>query len=206
MDNKAYLEQIAQSNRPIKQHGSLANLFSSKLTKILFISIAALIVVIIAGSLISGSSASIKDKTISLKIHFDGLIETLKTYQSSVKSPALRAASASLSSISENTSASLSEYLTAKYNLKDGKYDKKLQAKEDTLIKALDDELFEAKISSLLDRTFARKIAYEISLLSDREQQIYHKTNDSELKTILQKSFNSLDNLYDSFNDFSETK
>lgn len=205
MDNKAYLEQIAGSNRPVKKSG-LGDIFSSKLIKIVLIGVAALFVIIILGSLLSGGSSNLQDKAISLKVHFDKLIETLETYQPYVKSSDLRGASASLSSISKTTSSDLNEYLAAKYNFKENRVDKSIEEKETSLFEALDQELFEGKINGLLDRTFARKIAQEISTLTARESEIFNKSNDNTLKNILKTSYDSLENLYDSFNNFSETK
>lgn len=205
MDNKTYLQQISNSNRPVKKTG-LGDIFSSKLTKIVLISVAALFVVIILGSLLSGGSSNLQGKTISLKVHFDKLIETLETYQPYVKSSDLRGASASLSSISKTASSDLTEYLTAKYNFKENHIDKSIEEKEAALFDILNQELFEGKINGLLDRTFARKIAQEISTLTARESEIFNKSNDNTLRNILKTSYDSLENLYNSFNEFSETK
>jgi hypothetical protein len=80
-------------------------------------------------------------------------------------------------------------------------------AEEETLAKDdLVNELFEAKINGNLDRIYAHKMAYEISLITSREIQLYKSTNNESLKEILDTSYNSLSNLYDKFNDFSETK
>ena len=49
-------------------------------------------------------------------------------------------------------------------------------------------------------------MAYEISLMANSEAQLLKSTNNDTLKEMLTTSYNSLDNLYDKFNDFSETK
>ena len=71
---------------------------------------------------------------------------------------------------------------------------------------ALDSELFEAKINGLLDRIYAHKMAYEVSALMSEESEISSATNDASLKSLLTTSYDSLKNLYDRFNGFSETK
>ena len=70
----------------------------------------------------------------------------------------------------------------------------------------LSEELFEAKINGILDRIYAHKMAYEISLITARESQIIKSVNNDVLKEALVKSYDSLGVLYDKFNDFSETK
>ena len=93
-----------------------------------------------------------------------------------------------------------------KYNMKPKDANDSI-TEEETLTKdGLANELFEAKINGILDRIYAHKMAYEISLVTSREIQLYKSTNNENLKGILDTSYNSLSNLYDKFNDFSETK
>ena len=82
--------------------------------------------------------------------------------------------------------------------------------KKDILDKAkadaeeLNTELFEAKINGILDRIYAHKMAYEISIMLSEENRIYNSTSDSALKDLIGTSHNSLEQLYDKFNSFSE--
>ena len=64
--------------------------------------------------------------------------------------------------------------------------------------------MFEAKINGILDRIYAHKMAYEISLITTREAQIMKSINNDTLNEILTTSYNSLETLYDKFNNFSE--
>ena len=150
--------------------------------------------------------AEFKDRLLALVLHIDNTSEAIGEYQPNVKSSDLRSYSASLNGVLSNTSRELTNYIAEKYNMKPKDANENI-AEEETLAKDdLVNELFEAKINGNLDRIYAHKMAYEISLITSREIQLYKSTNNESLKEILDTSYNSLSNLYDKFNDFSETK
>ena len=68
------------------------------------------------------------------------------------------------------------------------------------------DELFEAKINGMLDDIFAHKMAYEISLFQAEMVAIDKATSDNNLREILGSPYESLGNLYELLNNFSEAK
>ena len=70
----------------------------------------------------------------------------------------------------------------------------------------LEAELFEAKINGNLDRIYAHKLSYEISVIMSEESKIYNDGSDDTLKNILSTSYSSLENLYNSISNFSEAK
>lgn len=203
MDKQQYLNRI--SAKPTRAQKS-SSWTSSLFFKITAIGLAAIILIIVFGSILSGVRGREKTRAITLKLHLDSLSTTISEYQPSVKSSALRSHSASLSNIISNTNYDLNNYLVEKYEFKLKSVDKKLIANETAISSVLNNELFEAKINGLLDRVYARKMAHEISLLSARESEIINSTKNSALKDFLTSSYNSLTNLYDKFNDFSEAK
>ena len=69
---------------------------------------------------------------------------------------------------------------------------------------ALHNELFEAKINGIIDRVYAHKMAYEIKTIQNEESRIMKTNKNEDLTGILKESYDSLENLYNSFNDFSE--
>lgn len=204
MDRQEYLSSISKDTRP--QAKQKTNFLSSPFFKVILIGIGALILVGILSGIFSNLKSSEQTKSISLKLHIDNVVTNINTYQPAIKSSTLRSYSASLSTVLSDTSQKLTTYLTDKYEFKDKNVDEKLKAEEDKLSAALDAELFEGKINALLDRTYARKMAYEISIITNRESEIYKSTKYSDLKEILKSSHDSLSNLYDKFNNFSETK
>lgn len=205
MEGQEYLNQISASNRPAKSSGGgISGLLSSKFFLIGIIGVAALIVIIIIGSLLGGNKTTPKDLCLDLKLHMDSTTEVIREYQVHVKSSNLRSSSASLASVLANTSTKLNDYILGKFG--------EAQPSETTLIdatrdkEALKNELFEAKINGILDRIYAHKMAYEISLIMMEEEKLSSTSSDEALDVILNDSYTSLENLYSNFNDFSETK
>ena len=163
--------------------------------------------IMILGGIISGGKADLQTRGINLKLHLDNTADVISTYQKSVKSSVLRSSSASLYSVLSNTSRELSDYLTQTYSsYKAGSEKKELKNAAELQKNELDSDLFEAKINGILDRIYAHKMAYEISLFMTEESSIYNSTGSDTLKGILETSYDSLEKLYDAFNEFSETK
>lgn len=204
MDRQEYLNQISTANRPVKEPKS--GIFASKFFWVGIIGLVAFILIMILGAIIGGTKGNEKERVFSLILHLDNTSEVVGQYQSSVKSSDLRSYSASLKGILSNTSRELTTYAEEKYNFKAKDVSSKI-SEEETLSKdGLANELFEAKINGILDRIYAHKMAYEISLITNRESQIFKSSGNENLKNILETSYNSLNNLYDGFNDFTETK
>lgn len=204
MDRQEYLNRISVANRPVKEPKN--GIFASKFFWVGIIGLAAFILIMILGAIISGTKGNEKERIFSLILHLDNTSEVIEQYQSSVKSSDLRSYSASLKGILSNTSKELTTYAEEKYDFKAKDVSSKI-SEEETLSKdGLENELFEAKINGVLDRIYAHKMAYEISLITNRESQIFKSSSNENLKNILETSYNSLNNLYDGFNDFTETK
>lgn len=204
MDRQEYLNQISMKSRPAKN--SRSGVFASKFFWVGVIGAAIFILILIIGGILSGARGNNKDRLLALVLHIDNTSEAIGEYQPNVKSSDLRSYSASLNGVLSNTSRELTNYIAEKYNMKPKDANENI-AEEETLAKDdLVNELFEAKINGNLDRIYAHKMAYEISLITSREIQLYKSTNNESLKEILDTSYNSLSNLYDKFNDFSETK
>lgn len=204
MDGQEYLNQISAENRPIEKKGSKS--FSSRLLLIGVASLILLVIIIIMGSMLKANKGSEKTLSYSLLLHINNTADIVHTYQPEIKSSNLRSNSASLYGVLTNTSRSLTDYMTEKYDYNEKKIDENL-AEEATLNKdGLESDLFEAKINGTLDRIFAHKMAYEISILTSEEAKILGTTGDSKLKEVLTTSQNGLDVLYEKFNSFSEAK
>ena len=204
MDRQEYLNQISTKKQPAKAQKS--GIFASKFFWAGLIGVGALVFVMIIGGILSGVRGNDKERLFALILHIDNTSEVIGEYQSHVKSSNLRSHSASLASVLSNTSKDLTSYATEKYDFKAKNVDKNIIEEETTAKDGLSNELFEAKINGILDRIYAHKMAYEISLIASSEAQLLKSTNNETLKNALTTSYNSLDNLYDKFNDFSETK
>lgn len=210
MDGQQYLDQITESNRPMQKAGSKRlggrKWWKSKVFILGASAVGVIILLAILGAVISGNRVSEKSLSFDLKLHLDYTTEVIDEYQTDVKSANLRSYSASLRGVLSNTSSSLKSYLEDRYGFKDKDISKAAKEAAELEKDALTNELFEAKINGILDRIYAHKMAYEISMLLAEESRIYDNTSNAALQSLLNESYESLTNLYDKFNDFSETK
>lgn len=206
MDSQDYLDQISRTARPPKQNkGGIAGILSSKWFKWGLGALVALIVIIIFGSMLGGKE-TLEEKGINLKLRLDGTSEAITEYQGNIKSSLLRSLSSSLKGVFTNTSSQLSNYLTTTYGYEAGREKDAVKETAEMARDELMNELFEAKINGLLDRVFAHKMALEIYSVMSDEAGISNASSDDSLKSVLSTSYDSLNNLYTQFNDFSETK
>lgn len=212
MENQEYLNQIAASSAPVKKpdggglSDKILSIIKSKYFLIGMIGLVGLIVIMIVASLLTPKKVDTRAEIIKLRLHSDNTIEVMDTYQPEVKSSILRSYSASLKSSLASLSSDLENYLTTKYGKKDTKADKTLVSEANTIKDGLSNELFEAKITGVLDRIYAHKMAYEITKLMNEEAVVNALAKDDTLTAALDQSYNSLEKLYDDFNNFSETK
>jgi|GEM_PF-698101 len=205
MDSQDYLDQISRTARPPKQNkGGIAGILSSKWFKWGLGALVALIVIIIFGSMLGGKE-TLEEKGINLKLRLDGTSEAITEYQGNIKSSLLRSLSSSLKGVFTNTSSQLSNYLTTTYGYEAGREKDAVKETAEMARDELMNELFEAKINGLLDRVFAHKMALEIYSVMSDEAGIANSSSDEALKSLLSTSYDSLNNLYIQFNDFSET-
>lgn len=207
MDSQDYLDQISRSARPVKPSGNgLMGILTSKYFKWGMIALAALIVIMIFGSILGVKKPGVEDHCIALKLRLDNTIELMNEFQPSIKSSKLRSLSASLRGIFTNTSSQMTNAMIRIYEFEEGDISEDVIAEADTTKDGLYNDLFEAKINGLLDRVYAHKMALEIYNAMSDESNIIETANDEDLKSILTSSRDSLNNLYNQFNDFSETK
>ena len=184
----------------------VAKLLSSKFLLVGAIGLGLLIVIIIIGAILGGNKGGAKNLSYELKLHLDNTTEVIQEYQQYVKSSELRSNSASLQGVLSNTSRDLVSYLEEKYDFRDSDISKATEEEAELAKDELANELFEAKINGILDRIYAHKMAYETSLLMAEEDQLADNSGDEALTELLDTSYKSLENLYNKFNDFSETK
>ena len=206
MDSQDYLDQISKSARPVKPaKKGLSGILSSIWFKLGLGALALLIVMVIFGSILGGRT-TLEERCTTMKLKMDGVAEVVSEYQPFVKSSLLRSISASLKGVLTNTSSQLNNFMINAYQYEEGKVKQAVREEAELNKEALSNDLFEAKINGLLDRTFAHKMANEIYLIMSDEAGIANDSEEAELKEILTSSYDSLNNLYTQFNDFSETK
>lgn len=205
MEGQEYLNQISSAVRPVKKPRGKASILSSKIFLVSAIGVVALIFIIILGAILGGSKGDDKSLGYALRLHLDNTSSIIQDYQSSVKSSDLRSSSASLYSILSSTSSNLTNYLDETYGLKDKEIPSGIVSEADLSRDDLESALFNAKINGILDRIYAHQMAHEITLILSEESKLISSTKNSTLEDLLTTSYNSLENLYTKFNDFSET-
>ncbi len=201
MDSQSYLNEISSTVRPAKKPRN--NLLSNKFVLVGAICLIGVILMAIIGNVLSNGRAGIKEQAISLKLRLDSTSGTISSYQTNIKSSDLRSSSTSLNGVISNTNRDLTDYLTEKYKFKSA--EKKVQESENKRKEDLEAELFQAKINGILDRIYAHKISYEITMIQSMESKLYDSVSDENLKSILKTSYDSLTNLQGKFANFSET-
>lgn len=202
MDSQSYLNEISSAVRPVKKPRN--SILGNKFVLVGIIGVVSFILIAILGAVIGGGRSGAKEQTYTLQLRLSGLIKVIEDYQPSVKSSDLRSSSASLKGILSNTNNGLDNYIEEAYDGKSA--EKNLEEKEEAHAEELGNELFQAKINGILDRIYAHKMAYEITLLLNMEDKLYDATNSESLKSTLDSSYDSLKNIYDKFDQFSETK
>ena len=208
MDGQEYLNQISAEARPVKKGkgGRLGSLMASPIFKVVGIGVALLIVIIIVGAALGGGKGGLEKQATSLLLHINNTSAVVTDYQDNLKSSNLRSSSASLGSVLSNASHDLTSYMTETYNYKANSVDKALTESALLNKEGLESELFNAKINGILDRIYAHKMAYEVSLIMGETADVYNAANNDTLRGVMRTFYDSLGNLYTQFNDFSETK
>ena len=210
MDSQDYLDQISRSARPVQPNkGGISGILSSKYFKWGAIAFGIFMVAVLLGAFLGsgGKEVTPKDKCLDIKLHSTATAEAIGEYQPYLKSSTLRSLSASLQGILTNTASQMGSYMEQTYGEKEANTpDQAAVDKANTAKDVLKNDLFEAKINGLLDRVFSHKMTLEIYSIMSDEGSLNKDTKDANLQSLLSNSFDSLNNLYTQFNDFSETK
>ena len=209
MDKLDYLNQI--SSKPAKKRpandfaGKLQQLLHSKYTWIVLGGLAALVVIMLIGGIISGNKVDNSERILSLIMRIDNVNNMIDQYQHELKSSNLRGSAASLSSVLYNTNGALNNYADQAYKGKKSETRALVKPTEDADLSKLSEELFEAKITGRLDQVFAQRMAMEIATITSREEIIHNNLSNEYLDNALSSSYDSLMQLYPNFNDFNGT-
>ena len=202
MDNQAYLEQIAA--KPTKG-SSAGGLFSPKMLKIVFVGLAAIILVIALGAMFGAKGSKGKELAETLSIRLPNISQTIRNYNTHIKSPELRAMAITLQSSLDATSRDLAPLLVSEFKHDPKKPTTKVVNTEAELMDELTNTLTDAKLNGILDRVYANRLTAEISDLIYIESDLHSKTSSSAVKDLLDKSSSDLRNLHEDFFNFANS-
>ena len=188
-----YLNQIAAPIKPTRRPG--------KLVMIIAILSGLLIVALFAGMILN-SQPSQSSRLTDLYLRMQTLQSLSDTEQKLLKDNDLRTTNSNSSLILADSIRDIKGQLT-KFNVNPDKIDKSLTSKEEAYKQKLADEFTNAKLNVSLDRTYAREMAYQISILTSNMKTIYNSTNSASLKTFLESSFTKLATVQQRFENFT---
>ena len=187
-----YLDQIAT---PQKKPGMGNKLFLGIIVGALL-----LVVMLVAGMLLSSGGSSRTISTERLALRLQTMQKVADASHKNIKSSTLRSIDSNLTSYLVNANRDIAAPLAAaKIDIK--KLDKKLIAEEngDELIASLED----ARLNATFDRTYAREMAYQLETTATLMNSLYKTSKSKSLKAFLEPSYKDIASLQKQFSDFS---
>lgn len=198
MDKLEYLNQISQSNRPVKPVKK-SFISGGLILKILVSGIIATALLICIGVVANTGPARATDLSRQLYVRIENVNKLISTYNPKLKSSQLRSISYSLSGALTGASTQLSAYLVATYP--DSKTplvpSTEIATNEEYSNTNANNLLYKAQINGTLDRAYANQITLQVSLLMSMISELLARDKDPNLGVIL-------DNFYSNLNTISQ--
>ena len=179
-----YLNQIAPKQPKM---AGLFNLKSPLLIIAGIMVILGLIFIIISGFLKSNNGLTPDLTRLGLSLQNTKLVTT--KYTASLESTNIMALNSNLEIVIDNANYGITKQLKAN-NITLSKADKSLISEES--IASLEARLDDAKLNAVLDRTYAREMAYRLDTTITIMREIYKQTNNSDLKDFLNTTYNNI--------------
>lgn len=208
MNNKEYLNQISSDIRKTNSGGKLGGLgISPKMLKIIVGLFVAAIFIIVVGLIAGSGKDANTDRDIMDRVYLrtKNVSQVITDNNSRIKSPELRSMTNSLKAVLTELNFRVGTFLKEDY----GAESAETPAKEDTGISesdyktALTESLNNARISGLLDRTLARELTFNISMILSMESDIISSTKLDAVRDFLITNQANLNQLLDQFNNYS---
>jgi hypothetical protein len=201
MDNQAYLDQIA-----VKGKVKSGPILTPFLIKIIAAGIITLITMIIVGSVINASSAKVTQSYERVYVTINTISNEespFRVYLEKVKDSNLRSYITTLLSSLRTTGITL-EGIAPNVGINANAITPAVRAEDDANFYDLDDSLRDAFYTGTLDRTYAAKAYYEISLLLSYEEAARSKTPNQEFANLLDQSISDLKTIQEQFKAYNE--
>ncbi len=203
MDNLEYLNQISQSNRPVKRSLKSSDRKTNLIIKFSIAGVVLFFLMMAFGAMVGNLNTKSDDLAKQIYTRTVNLNSSLNTYNRDLKSSRLRAIGVSLSAILTNASNQLSNYLTANSKDKNIALDEKTTASEAAIIEELNTSLTNAKLNGVLDRYYDNQIGLQVSLLLSQTSELLARTKDAELITIVTNLHTSLETIHQNLVNYS---
>lgn len=203
MDNLEYLNQISQSNRPVKRSLKSSDRKTNLILKFSIAGVVLFFLMMAFGAMVGNLNTKSDDLAKQIYTRTVNLNSSLNTYNRDLKSSRLHAIGVSLSAILTNASNQLSNYLTANSKDKNITLDEKTTASEAAIIEELNTSLTNAKLNGVLDRYYDNQIGLQVSLLLSQTSELLARTKDAELITIVTNLHTSLETIHQNLVNYS---
>ncbi len=203
MDNLEYLNQISQSNRPVKRSLKSSDRKTNLIIKFSIAGVVLFFLMMAFGAMVGNLNTKSDDLAKQIYTRTVNLNSSLNTYNRDLKSSRLRAIGVSLSAILTNASNQLSNYLTANSKDKNIAIDEKTTTSEAAIIEELNASLTNAKLNGVLDRYYDNQIGLQVSLLLSQTSELLARTKDAELITIVTNLHTSLETIHQNLVNYS---
>lgn len=166
--------------------------------------VAGVIALVVFGMMIFGGGASNTDKWTQLYLRVSTIESIVSKTQTDLKDSALRGANSKLALYLADAKNDIKE-IAIKSGMKTDKIPDKLKSNESKYKQALTTKLEDAKVKVILDRTYAREMAYQIDVISALMQQNY-KLAGPKTKANLEEIHANITAVAKQFSDFDDTK
>mgnify|MGYP006200696097 FL=1 len=166
--------------------------------------IAGLLAVVLFAFMLLNAQPSVNDEARQLHLRLSTLQTIAEDQQKELRSNDLRAINSSYILFLTDSLESIEVPLqNLGVNMK--KTDKKTAAKEAAYEEKLAREFEDDRLNAVLDRTYPRDMAYELSVVKSMMKAIYSKTSSKSTKEFLEKADANLSPIAKRFTDFSNT-
>lgn len=190
-----YLNEIS---RPMQNRGG------PSIKLMVAVIIAGLLAVVLFAFMLLNAQPSVNDEARQLHLRLSTLQTIAEDQQKELRSNDLRAINSSYILFLTDSLESIEVPLqNLGVNMK--KTDKKTAAKEAAYEEKLAREFEDDRLNAVLDRTYPRDMAYELSVVKSMMKAIYSKTSSKSTKEFLEKADANLSPIAKRFTDFSNT-
>ena len=204
MDNFAYLNEIAASNRPVQNPAAAPQkMRGATVIKIVAIGVVAFVMLMAVGALIGSLQGKTENLTKQLYLRTTNLSTVMQDYNKELKSSDLRTLGASLAGALTNATTQLTSYIGGE-DAEERAPDAKTVEEETAVLEELTASLTNARLNGILDRAYANLVGLQVSLIMSMISELEARTDDAELLEVLSTYRGNLEVLHQGFEAYDD--
>lgn len=204
MDNFAYLNEIAASNRPVQNPAAAPQkMRGATVIKIVAIGVVAFVMLMAVGALIGSLQGKTENLTKQLYLRTTNLSTVMQDYNKELKSSDLRTLGASLAGALTNATTQLTSYIGGE-DAEERVPDAKTVEEETAVLEELTASLTNARLNGILDRAYANLVGLQVSLIMSMISELEERTSDAKLLEVLSAYRGNLEVLHQGFEAYDD--